>query len=60
MSDIDIVVADGLKVLDLKRPIREADVSSKGLAAFSLRYTHPWLMGEYPCGGAAQADKPNE
>jgi len=34
VSDIDIVVADGLKVLDLKRPIREADVSSKGLVAF--------------------------
>ena len=26
-SDIDIAVADGLKVLDLKRPIREADVT---------------------------------
>ena len=25
MSDIDIAAADGLKVLDLKRPIREAD-----------------------------------
>jgi len=36
VSDIDIVVADGLKVLDLKRPIREADVyqpfRSKGVA----------------------------
>ena len=28
VSDIDIVVADGLKVLDLKRPIREADVGA--------------------------------
>ena len=26
MSDIDIAVADSLKVLDLKRPIREADI----------------------------------
>ena len=26
MSDIDTVVADSLKVLDLKRPIREADI----------------------------------
>jgi hypothetical protein len=26
VSDIDIAVADSLKVLDLKRPIREADV----------------------------------
>jgi hypothetical protein len=26
VSDIDIAMADSLKVLDLKRPIREADV----------------------------------
>jgi hypothetical protein len=26
VSDIDVAVADSLKVLDLKRPIREADV----------------------------------
>jgi hypothetical protein len=26
VSDIDTVVADSLKVLDLKRPIREADI----------------------------------
>jgi hypothetical protein len=26
VSDIDIAVADSLKVLDLKRPIREADM----------------------------------
>ena len=26
VSDIDIAVADGLKALDLKRPIREADI----------------------------------
>jgi hypothetical protein len=28
VSDIDIAVADSLKVLDLKRPIREADLLS--------------------------------
>ena len=28
VSDIDIAVADSLKVLDLKRPIREADIYS--------------------------------
>ena len=28
MSDIDIAVADSLKVLDLKRPIREADIGA--------------------------------
>src|SRR5215471_8895400 len=27
VSDIDIAVADSLKVLDLKRPIREADIA---------------------------------
>lgn len=27
MSDIDTAVADSLKVLDLKRPIREADMA---------------------------------
>lgn len=27
VSDIDTAVADGLKVLDLKRPIREADIN---------------------------------
>jgi len=32
VSDIDIVVADGLKVLDLKRPIREADMINRGHA----------------------------
>ena len=30
MSDIDIAVADSLKVLDLKRPIREADIRASG------------------------------
>jgi hypothetical protein len=30
VSDIDTVVADSLKALDLKRPIREADVSAEG------------------------------
>ena len=28
VSDIDTAVADSLKVLDLKRPIREADIRS--------------------------------
>jgi hypothetical protein len=30
VSDIDIAVADSLKVLDLKRPIREADITVRG------------------------------
>jgi hypothetical protein len=40
VSDIDIAVADSLKVLDLKRPIREADMA--GLEAGStLAQLHP-------------------
>ena len=31
VSDIDIAVADSLKVLDLKRPIREADVGKRAI-----------------------------
>ena len=31
MSDIDTAVVDSLKVLDLKRPIREADIQSDWL-----------------------------
>ena len=34
VSDIDIAVADSLKVLDLKRPIREADLSAEGSPCF--------------------------
>jgi hypothetical protein len=33
VSDIDIAVADSLKVLDLNRPIREADILQQPLAA---------------------------
>ena len=35
MSDIDTAAADSLKVLDPKRPIREADI---GLAAADVRF----------------------
>jgi hypothetical protein len=35
VSDIDIAVVDSLKVLDLKRPIREADI--RGTATFWTR-----------------------
>jgi hypothetical protein len=30
VSDIDIAVPDSLKLLDLKRPIREADIGDRG------------------------------
>jgi len=33
VSDIDIAVADSLKVLDLKRPIREADIASRAMSS---------------------------
>ena len=40
MSDIDTVVVDSLKVLDPKRPIREADiVPDKSRHAESKRYS---------------------
>ena len=32
VSDIDIAVADSLNALDLKRPIREADIVTKKAA----------------------------
>ena len=38
MSDIDTAAADSLKVLDPKRPIREADIDSRALSA-TIR---PW------------------
>jgi hypothetical protein len=31
VSDIDTVVVDGLKALDLERPIREADFAGSGI-----------------------------
>ena len=37
MSDIDTVVADSLKVLDLKRPIREADSGPVTTGPFCIR-----------------------
>ena len=36
MSDIDTAAADSLKVLDPKRPIREADMSGSGLLPCNL------------------------
>ena len=36
MSDIDTAAVDSLKVLDPKRPIREADISGSGLLPCKL------------------------
>src|SRR5215468_10637110 len=44
VSDIDIAVADSLKVLDLKRPIREADIRS-------VR----WRVADGPCADSCNA-----
>ncbi len=36
VSDIDTVAMDGLKALDPKRPIREADMADEGLDVYLL------------------------
>ena len=42
MSDIDTAKVDSLKVLDLKRPIREADIG-RGLL-FRVAKVRAWLL----------------
>jgi hypothetical protein len=42
VSDIDIAVADSLNALDLKRPIREADIPQPPLGA-NKRHWHAFL-----------------
>ena len=42
VSDIDTAVADSLKVLDLKRPIREADIA--GLPPRATKATKRFKM----------------
>jgi len=37
VSDIDTVVVDSLKVLDPKRPIREADIARSSRADIAVR-----------------------
>jgi hypothetical protein len=44
-GDIDTVVVDGLKVLDPKRPIREADIAPLTIAAKGWRELH-WPVPE--------------
>ena len=39
MSDIDIAVVDSLKVLDPKRPIREADIARQHRSSPIYEYT---------------------
>ena len=39
MSDIDTAVVDSLKVLDLKRPIREADMVLIAPSRCSMKFT---------------------
>jgi hypothetical protein len=40
VSDINTAVVDSLKVLDLKRPIREADIVRDGREMARSRMTH--------------------
>jgi hypothetical protein len=42
VSDIDTAAADSLKVLDPKRPIREADVDRGAVTIPDFMGTHPW------------------
>ena len=46
VSDIDTAVVDSLKVLDLKRPIREADIWGKpDISRYSTLSLHPTSLG---------------
>ena len=48
MSDIDTAVVDSLKVLDPKRPIREADIPRRNLSRCDTQYRQPQLQGHLP------------
>ena len=48
VSDIDTAVADSLKVLDLKRPIREADMTGSGLLLCKLTPNSPFCWSQIP------------
>jgi hypothetical protein len=39
-SDLDTVTVDSLKALDLSRPIREADISGRGLLLRKMPSAH--------------------
>ena len=44
MSDIDTAVVDSLKVLDLKRPIREADIRGTATICQLLDKSGQWSV----------------
>ena len=47
MSDIDTAVADSLKVLDLKWPIREADILQPQLRALGRHFALPRTVFQF-------------
>jgi hypothetical protein len=49
VSDIDTAAADSLKVLDPKRPIREADIRALRFAAVQLDRESPISSIANPC-----------
>src|SRR3974390_3714403 len=52
VSDIDTAVVDSLKVLDPKRPIREADICiAPAHVSFGPIAEIPLLRGHYACSG---------
>ena len=43
VSDIDTAVVDSLKVLDLKRPIREADIAQRARPGLKPGFTNGFV-----------------
>ena len=49
VRNIDTVVVDSLKALDLKRPIREADIVARSIIRFPLPGTPTCLIQGHLC-----------
>jgi hypothetical protein len=50
VGDIDTVVVDSLKALDLKRPIREADIIQRTRCLLLMLWTAPTLRHQGAIG----------
>jgi hypothetical protein len=57
-GDIDTVVVDGLKVLDPKRPIREADINAGFMVSISTRPVYSWRPGQFSRGAGIAVIQP--
>ena len=56
MSDIDTAAADSLKVLDPKRPIREADLATTNMIIRSAAYrSHRMIIRFNPVGFSCES-----